>query len=197
MLLHYILGGADFINDFALNRFEPYGDGARLAGAALFRDGKYTGVNLNDDETQLANLMDGARSKVQVFIGKIGGKSYSALLQNANRDFHIIRNENSLREIEISLKLDVKLIAEEFVIKDHSKKIFTELEKKIAADITEKASKVISTLQKANCDYLQLGHEVAAYHPKLFKGMNWREEYPKINIKPQVKVKILNTGILE
>lgn len=197
-LIHYILGGESFINDFALNRFEPYENGARLAGTSLFRDGKYTGVNLNNEDTLLAYLMEGAEGNNQLIIGNSGENEYTVLVQNTNRDFHISSNDGKLREIEISLKLDLKLIEEGHgVYKKHTVNMLTELEKGITDDITARASNVIATLQKANCDYLQLGHEVAAYHPKLFKGMNWREEYPKISIKPNVKIKILNTGVLE
>ncbi|MBM7563950.1 hypothetical protein [Paenibacillus sacheonensis] len=77
-LFHYILGGEGFMNDFLLNRFEPFGNGARLAGTALFRDGKYTGVNLNNDETLLALLMKGAPAKGQLFFGPGASIPYSA-----------------------------------------------------------------------------------------------------------------------
>jgi len=75
--------------------------------------------------------------------------------------------------------------------------MLVELEKEIAVDLTKRAAKVIATLQKANCDFFQLGHEIAAYHPKRYKKMNWHEQYPKVRIKPVVKIQILNTGILE
>lgn len=198
-IIHHILGGAEFMNDFALNRFEPYGNGARLAGTSLFRDGKYTGINLNDENTLLANLMDGASGTNQLIVGKSDEKKYSVLVQNAKRDFHIITDDNNVNEIEISLKLELKLIEEEHdEYKKHTNKMLTELEKKIADDITAKATNVITTLQKANCDYLQLGHEVSAYHPKVFESKDWwRQQYPKLSIKPSVKISILNTGVLE
>ncbi|MGO4499214.1 Ger(x)C family spore germination protein [Paenibacillus sp. 2RAB27] len=197
-LVHFILDGARFNNDFALNRFEPYENGVRLAGTALFREGKYTGVNLNDEDTQLAILLDGTSGKNQLIAGKLEGENYSALVQSAHRDFHINEKDNRLHDIEISLNLDLKLIEAGLDSKKYTKDILAELEKQIAADITTKVSNVIATLQKSNCDYLQLGHEVSAYHPKLFIGMAWwREQYPKITISPKVKVKILNTGILD
>jgi spore germination protein KC len=198
-LVHFILGGAGFLNDFALNRFEPYENGVRLVGTSLFRDGTYTGVNLDDEETQLATLMDGTSGKNQLLTGNLDGKNYSALVQNVHRGFHINDTNGILRDIEISLNLDLKLIeAGGDSHQKHTKDMLKELEKRIAADIAAKASNVIATLQKTNCDYLQLGHEVSAYHPKLFGGINWwREQYPTIRIKPTVKVQILNTGILD
>jgi spore germination protein KC len=197
-LIKYILGGSGFVNDFALNRFELYGNGARLAGTSLFSKGKYTGINLNNEETQLAFLMDGALGNNQLIIGNADEQKYTVLVQNAKRDFHISTNDNIIHEMEISLKLDLKLVEDgNHEYQKHTNKVLTELEKEIADDISTKASNVITTLQKANCDYLQLGHEVAAYHPKVFGNMNWREQYPKISIKPSVKISILNTGVLE
>ncbi|RAP75874.1 Ger(x)C family spore germination protein [Paenibacillus montanisoli] len=196
-LLHLILGGTEFLNDFALNRFEPYGEEARLAGTALFSDGKYTGVNLDNEETQLAYLLEGAKGRNQFFFSQAEDKKFSALLLNAKRKFHILSTSESVREIIISLKLDLKLVEDGNGSKNYTKKIMNDLEKTITADLTVKSAKVIATLQKANCDYLQLGHEVAAYHPNLYKAMNWREQYPKLKIKPIVKVRILNTGIVE
>ncbi|MBP3965858.1 Ger(x)C family spore germination protein [Paenibacillus lignilyticus] len=195
-LLDYILGGEGFLNDFALNLFEPSGDEARLAGTALFREGKYTGVNLNNEDTLLACLMHEAKGKNQPLIGHIEGKVYTAFVQSVKHDLHVIHDETNIREIDISLKLDVKLVEDGFNDKKHTDKMLNDLEKAIAADLNSKASNVIATLQKANCDYLQISHELAAYHPILYKGMNFRAQYPKLIIKPNIKVKILNTGVL-
>ncbi|SDX71176.1 Ger(x)C family spore germination protein [Paenibacillus sp. CF384] len=196
-LLQYMFEGNAFINDFALTRYEPYGDGARLAGTSLFREGTYTGINLDAEDTLLAHLMDGAKGKSQLIVGEIGGESYSILVKNAKADYPIIYKDNRIREIEVSLRLDVKLIKDGLKWKKHTSKMLTEMEKKIADDLTPKVAKVMETLQKANCDSLQLGHRVAAYHPKLYAGMNWREVYPTIKMKTIVKIKILNTGILD
>lgn len=196
-LLHYILGGTNFTNDFALNRFEPYGEGARLAGLALFSDGRYTGTNLNSEQTQLVNLLNGAQGKIQTIVGQMEDNHYSVLVQNAKRKLRIVHTVNDINHIEISLKLDLKIVEEDKELNKHSQDLFKSLEKSIEADLTAKAAKIIATLQKANCDYFQLGHEVAAYHPKLYRKMNWREQYPKLRIKPVVQANILNSGILE
>lgn len=196
-LLHYILGGTNFINDFALNRFEPKGEGARLAGLALFSEGRYTGSNLNNEEAQLANLMNGAEGKIQTIVGQLDGSHYSVLVQNAKRKFRIVHTDSDIDRIELSLKLDVKLVEEDTHLNKHTKDAFKRLEKSIETDLSAKATKVIATLQEANCDFFQLGHEVAAYYPKQYSKMNWREQYPKLSIKPAVKVNILNSGILE
>ncbi|TCM96259.1 Ger(x)C family germination protein [Paenibacillus sp. BK033] len=196
-LLHYILGGDQFMNDFALNRFEPFKGDARLTGTALFSDGRYTGKNLNNEETQLATLMESPAGKNQLLSGQRNGKSYSVLVQSAKRHFHMVTDADKLREIEIALQLQLKLVEDGSEFKKHTDKMLQEMESAIAADLTTRITKVMAALQQANCDYLQLGHEVAVYHPSLFKYLDWREQYPSLSIKPKVTVKILNTAILE
>lgn len=196
-LLHYILGSSLFINDFILNRFEPYEDGARLAGTALFSDGRYTGINLNDEDTQLAILLGGASGKNQSLTSQNNGRQYTVHIQEAKRSFHVVTDAAKLKRIEVSLQLGVKLVEDGTELKRHTDKMLTETESVIAEDLTSKTAKVIATLQRANCDYLQLGHEIAAFHPNVYKGMSWREQYPNLSIKPKVSVKILNTAILD
>ncbi|WP_201008045.1 Ger(x)C family spore germination protein [Paenibacillus glycanilyticus] len=196
-LLHYILGGNQFMNDFALNRFEPYRDEARLAGTALFSDGRYTGKNLNNEETQLATLIENPSGKNQLLSSQRDGMQYSVLIQSVKRRFHVLTNADKLHEIEISMQLQVKLVEDGSEFKRHTDKMLKDMETFIAADLTTRTTKVMAALQQANCDFLQLGHEVAVFHPSLYKNLNWREQYPTLRIKPKVTVKILNTAILE
>ncbi|WP_346266553.1 Ger(x)C family spore germination C-terminal domain-containing protein [Paenibacillus sacheonensis] len=97
----------------------------------------------------------------------------------------------------MSLELDLLLLEEGLKVKNGKFDPSRKVENVIAADLTAKSKNVIATLQKTNCDFFQFGQEAAAYHPELYKKMNWREQYPTIKIEPKVKVTILNTGILE
>lgn len=196
-LLNYILGGNGYVNDFALNRFEAYEDGVRLSGTALFRDGTYTGVNLNDEDTQLAYLLREGAGENQLLAGQWNGKAYSTLLQHASRRYRIRTNSQGIEEIRVTLKLDVKLIEDGVKDRKYTKSDYAELETAIERDLSAKSEGVIKTLQRANCDYLQLGGKVAAYHPQSIKETGWREQYPAVRVKPEVRVTILNNGILE
>ncbi|MFC4101635.1 Ger(x)C family spore germination protein [Paenibacillus xanthanilyticus] len=196
-LLHYILGGNQFMNDFALSRLEPYKEGARLSGTALFSNGRYTGINLNNEDTLLAALMDGTPGKLQLITGQWKGRSYSVLVQKSKRRIKVGTDSGKLREITISLDLQVKLVVDGDGLKKHTDAHLNETESIIEADLAVKMGQVLAALQKANCDFLQLGHEVAAFHPDVYKTLHWREAYPKLNLKPIVHVKIMNTAILD
>lgn len=95
----------------------------------MFRDGTFTGINLDDEDTLFATLLGGTSGKNQLITGKLDGKNYSAQVQNAHRDFHINDKDGSLRDIEISLNLDLKLIEAGLDVKRHTKDSLTEIEK--------------------------------------------------------------------
>ncbi|QHT63791.1 hypothetical protein GXP70_07490 [Paenibacillus lycopersici] len=104
---------------------------------------------------------------------------------------------SGIREIAIGLILDVQMVEEEGTMKIPTDLLVAKKEQDIGAQLTQQAVNVMQTLQRANCDYYQLGHTLAAYHPKLYHAMNWRERYPKLDIKPKVAVTIITNGILE
>ncbi|WP_227872140.1 Ger(x)C family spore germination C-terminal domain-containing protein [Paenibacillus albus] len=174
----------------------PYQEGAQLKGVALFHDGKYTGKNLDIKQTLLACLMAGAPSRTQAITRNFNGDEYTIRIQGSKNGYHTIYDNKGLREMDISLKLDVKLL-EDGPYATHTTSVLKEIEKKLSERLTKEAETIIATLQQANCDYFQLGHQLAAYHPNLYKGMNWSETYPKLTIKPKIKVTILNTGVLD
>ncbi|KRE92143.1 hypothetical protein ASG89_33360 [Paenibacillus sp. Soil766] len=70
------------------------------------------------------------------------------------------------------------------------------IEKMLSDELNKQALVTIQTLQKANCDFLGLAREIHGYHYKEWNQMNWREEYPKLNIRPEIKLKILNSGVM-
>ncbi len=80
----------------------------------------------------------------------------------------------------------------------------TLLNKIMIADISRSLEKVLSTraektirqLQQANCDGLGIGLQMKALHQKTWKTLDWNKEYSEINIKPHIKVKIKNHGLL-
>ncbi|GLX67827.1 Ger(x)C family spore germination protein [Paenibacillus glycanilyticus] len=196
-LLNYILGGDQFMNDFILNRFEPYKDEVRLGGTALFSNGKYTGYNLSNEDTLLALLMNGEPGKLQFIFGKSQGLDYSIHVQDTKQAIHIQHSGNNLSEIALSLRMKVRLVDDGKMLEMHTKQELDEKQQIIAEHLTARAEKIVEILQQANCDYFQLGQQVAAYHPNLYQSLNWREQYPSLTVKPTVKVAIINSGNLE
>ncbi|MBT2700776.1 hypothetical protein J7E79_25945 [Bacillus sp. ISL-40] len=51
----------------------------------------------------------------------------------------------------------------------------------------------LHSLQKANCDVLGIGRQIKAYHPNIWKSINWRKDFPEMSIEPNFDVQILNS----
>lgn len=80
----------------------------------------------------------------------------------------------------------------------------TPLNKSMIEDISRRLEKVLSTraeemirqLQQANCDGLGIGLRMKALHQKEWKTIDWNKEYAKITIKPHIRVKMKNHGLM-
>ncbi|WP_251026671.1 Ger(x)C family spore germination C-terminal domain-containing protein [Bacillus sp. ISL-46] len=48
-------------------------------------------------------------------------------------------------------------------------------------------------MQKANCDVLGIGRQIKAYHPNIWKSINWLKDFPEMSIEPNFDVQILNS----
>lgn len=67
------------------------------------------------------------------------------------------------------------------------------MEKELSEHLEEKAAATIEILQKSNCDILGIGRQIKAYHPKIWKSLNWRKDFPEMSIEPNFDVQILNS----
>lgn len=67
------------------------------------------------------------------------------------------------------------------------------IEKELSKHLEEKAAATIEIMQKANCDILGIGKEFKAYHPNIWKSLNWRKDFPEMSIEPNFDVQILNS----
>ncbi|SFS45942.1 Ger(x)C family spore germination protein [Paenibacillus sp. BC26] len=196
-LIRYILGGDAFLNDFMLPLLAPKGDGVEVVGGSLFSDGNYTGQDLSMMGTKLALLMKGSKGAGQQVYGQQHQTEYTFIVQKAKRKVLMHSKGNQLQGITIPVHLDVKLMESgPKSARPMSSSEVNKLEQEIAADLTSQARKAIVDMQKVNCDYMQLGQELHAYHPKLWKPMNWRKDYPRMTIQPKFSVRVLNTGVI-
>jgi hypothetical protein len=72
-----------------------------------------------------------------------------------------------------------------------------QMEKVLSDHLQELAAETIKTMQKANSDALGIGKEIKAYHPGIWKSMDWRKDYPRLSIEPKFTVQVLNTEVLK
>lgn len=172
-------------------------------GIALFNGRKYTGYNLYDEEPTLLLLMKDRMRKYAKFTLEVNPKEKD--MRNRFISVQVKKNKvkklikiNKKNEITVDIDLNLKVEALEYP-KDHlaDKKEIKRLNKEISKQLTKKADKIFKNLQIANCDALGIGRDLIAFHPKVWKALDWDKAYPKIKIKPNIKVEVISSGIIE
>lgn len=173
---------------------------AKVIGVALFDGKNYTGVDLNKDETVLFYLLKGHLSKLARFTKKVNDtesiKDFITIdISDVNRSLSIEAETPSSIIVKLSLELKAKVVEYPHDALDSQKEIH-KLNKILSKQLTDQAQKVIQQLQEANCDGLGIGRRIIALHHKIWKKLDWQTVYPTITINPDVKVEIIQKGII-
>lgn len=211
-MMNFIQSKDDSLSDLALPMLSPINSDLELSGALLYRNGKPTGKSLDRDQVKLMMLLEGGNTgrqrftgNLRRFTGNLSGekceKTYSKTANKNNYGFTVKRNfskitvtneTKKLPKIEVKLKLQVS--AFELGNEGHKlKPDYIKMEKVLSKHFEEMAMETIKTMQSANSDALGIGIELKSFHPKIWKSLNWRKDYPKMTIKPKIEIDILNT----
>ncbi|UCZ53761.1 Ger(x)C family spore germination protein [Bacillus shivajii] len=174
----------------------------KIVGMALFNGKKYTGKDLEGDASTVLLLLKNELGETNRFSFVIHPEEeegrqqiVSFTVSDSNSKVNITTTNDNKVSVDIDLKLKVNIVEypKEDIIDDAVEEITRELTEKF----TEKANHVTQILQEANCDGLGIGRELMAFHPKVWKQLDWKEEYPKVNFSTTVDVEIIGTGILK
>ncbi|CAH1202175.1 hypothetical protein PAECIP111891_02016 [Paenibacillus allorhizoplanae] len=195
-LFQFILGKQDPFKDFALPLIKKKGEDVQLGGSALFRAGNYTGIDLSMTSTKMAMLLKERKGGGVYLNTQLDDSSYQIWIQKSKKHIHVKSSDNKISEINLILHLQVNLIDSGKSNKALSQTKLDSIQKKLTDDLNQQALQTVQTLQKANCDFLELARELHAYHYKEWEHMNWREDYPKLIIRPDIKLQILNSGVM-
>lgn len=195
-VLRFILDKSDPFLDPALPLIRSEKDKIFMDGTALFREGRYTGVDLTMDQTKLALLMkNGKRTGVKI-VAEIDKVPVQIWVKDVKRDIRVITKGDQVTKVILPIQIRAVILDTKTSDKALSEKDLQSLEKELTAKINEQALETIRKMQKANCDFLALAREIHAYHYKQWIRMDWRKEYPRLSIRPDIKVRILNSGVM-
>lgn len=193
-MMRFILSRKEPIEDIALPLLKPFDSGMELTGALLFRQGKNTGAELDIEQVRMLMMMLGKYNGRQKYTGKLSKNTdYGFSVKKGNSKISISPESSPLPKVNIGvrLKIDVFQLGEDsYTLKPD---YVNRMEKELSNHLEEKAIETIDTLQKANCDVLGIGKQLKAYHPNIWKSLNWRKDYPRISIEPKFEVQILNS----
>ncbi|MES9683044.1 spore gernimation protein GerC [Bacillus sp. AFS001701] len=212
-MMNFIQSKDDPLSDLALPMLSQKSSDLELSGALLYRSGTPTGKTLGRDQVKLTMLMEGGNTGRQRFTGNLkrftgnfpgknGEKSYSETANKNNFGFTVKRNfskitvsnaPNKLPKIEVKVNLQVS--AFELGKEGHKlKPDYVQMEKVLNKHFEKMGLETIKTMQSANSDVLGIGKELKAFHPKVWKSINWRKDYPKMTIEPKFDIDILNVN---
>ncbi|WP_261132356.1 Ger(x)C family spore germination protein [Bacillus sp. Marseille-Q3570] len=172
-----------------------------LKGVALFDDDKMTG-HLNADESKLLLLLHNKKRKIARYVQKVSDESEQEIENYLS--FHIKKNKSKmtvtpLADSSITAAFNVYMAVNviEYPHDDlMSKKHIDHLNKKLSTLMTKDANKVLEKLKEANSDPFGVGLELMAFHPEVWKKLDWKKEYPKIKMEAKVNVEIVDHGII-
>ncbi|WP_282035267.1 Ger(x)C family spore germination protein [Metabacillus indicus] len=172
---------------------------AEITGAALFHKDKYTGVTINTDQTKLLLALSNKRNKAMMINDTIPFKdeqlTVSYEISHSKGNLKI--EKDGLNKVKVKLPFKAELDIMEFPHdRLYEKSVLENLQKGIEKKLQQNMEETISIIQEANCDYLGIGRELIAYHPEMWKKLDWEKDYPEISIEPEVSVEIVHHGII-
>ncbi|PVE62923.1 Ger(x)C family spore germination protein [Priestia megaterium] len=170
-----------------------------VIGTALFNEDKFSGITLNPEESKVLLLLGDQKDKYMIMSHKITihDQKYVVSYDVSGAKAKMDVESDAMHGAKVTIPLQVKVSINEFTKNEMSSPALTKkVQEEIEKILQKKAEKVVGKLQKANCDFLEIGREVAAYHPSIWKRLKWRQDYKNISVNPKVQVEIIHRGII-
>ncbi|MDM5339859.1 Ger(x)C family spore germination protein [Fictibacillus enclensis] len=190
-------------NDYLLPylRINEQQQRAEVIGTAMFHKRKMTGT-LTGKESTLLLLMNGVKQDYPRFTFKINDQKemkernyITVLVNDIERKMKIHITPDQKVRVKLALEMDVNVNELPVDHLDSAGKA-TELNKTLTREMTALAKKTLAKTQKANCDKLGIGKRIRSFHYGDWKKMNWEKHYRNISIEPEIKVTIVQHGII-
>ncbi|MBA2944232.1 spore gernimation protein GerC [Paenibacillus sp. CGMCC 1.16610] len=208
-MMDFLLSKEEPLNDLVLPVMKHVNSRMEFNGALLFRQSESTGIKLNNEQVQSLMFLVGngnAMQKLKGFSSKFnyGRVARTGHLDDKNYAFFIkqisskIIARQQLSELpDIKIKVSMNIYATELgeELSGLKSEYVDKMEKALSNHLNEIATDTIKKIQEANSDVLGIGKELRAFHPALWKTLEWRKDYPQVLIEPQFEVRILNTEI--
>ncbi|MFJ8064957.1 Ger(x)C family spore germination protein [Psychrobacillus sp. NPDC096426] len=162
-----------------------------LDGTALFSGKNFSGKTLNREESIVLQLMKNKKGKYTYLTFKYDDIPVTIRVNSVQR-----KMKWNGTKIDISYQMKVGIME---YYKDHllEEKELKSLDKFLEEKLTKRMEEVLKVLHDANSDALGIGRYARAFHPDIFEEKKWKEKYPTLTITPKVKIKIMETGILD
>ncbi|MDQ6420636.1 Ger(x)C family spore germination protein [Paenibacillus sp. LHD-117] len=167
-----------------------------IKGLSLFSDGSYSGIDLSPPQSVMLMTIDRYKKNQLLYING-ENETFIVKVDKVKRSFSVIPGPDGIQKIIIPVRMEVQHISRGKMERPINQKDLAKFEKAMSEIMSVNAKKMIRLLQQAKCDYLGIGRYIYANKPDLWMNMNWHETYPKLQIEPEFKVNIINSGIYD
>lgn len=202
----------DIGQDNVLPLFEIQDGLPKLGGIALFKADKMV-AELSNEETILINLMDRTVKErmLELSLPIAPFTDYLEERENGNSEKEVeiavlIKKGNSKTKMsdeenlifETDTKMELRLLEQSAGIVLNDAHVIDILEKEIKKDMEARFEKFLSKLQSLESDPFGYGRYYKSSHQgKDLTREEWREKFPKINVKFNVDVEIIRHGVTD
>ncbi|MCA1031574.1 Ger(x)C family spore germination protein [Bacillus timonensis] len=166
----------------------------KVNGLAIFNDEKLVDIVKSEDLFFFKALVEEFGDGGYTIKLKDSGEFASILRIISRKDLTVEHFEKGTPTITIHVYL--KGILNEYTGKDIEGKVIEKIIKQMEEEIVQKSEKLIAQFQEKGVDPIGIGYACRtsqrSYEEKQFKEM-----YPKIEIKVKAKVEIVETGVIE
>ncbi|NOU91782.1 Ger(x)C family spore germination protein [Paenibacillus sp. LMG 31456] len=197
--IHPLDRGYDFALPYLMNS-KPY---PIISGIAMFHGTRMTG-NLNLDESTLYLLLANQMGKTAqltlkaVTQRKVAELDYVTIaVQKLKRTLKVKVQDDQQIDVQLDLKLKVTVI-EDPHNQLYKKEVVDKLDQLLSDDLTKKAKTIIQKMQHSHHDGFGIARRLMAYYPEVWSQVkeNWADKYTQVRFHSQIRVEIINSGII-
>ncbi|MGV2942514.1 Ger(x)C family spore germination protein [Mesobacillus sp. LC4] len=199
-MMEFIQSLNEPVDGIAIPKLKQSSDsGIEVDGALLFHKGKYSGEDLTRDQVRIVMLMLGKDFGRQRYTGKLkmqDGKElfYGFSVKKATSHITVHPETFELPNVDMNINLNIHVYELGKAGSRLKPDYINKMEKELSKHLEDQSLITIETMQKGNCDLLGVGKHLKAFYPDNWKSLDWSKDYPKLSIKPNIDVKILNSN---
>ncbi|WP_078429397.1 Ger(x)C family spore germination protein [Alkalihalobacterium alkalinitrilicum] len=171
-------------------------EGMISEGVALFKKDQFK-ATINIFQSQILFLILGEFQMGDLSIKLDREKLLFSFLSSKNR---INVNVDSTDKIKVTLNVDVQGYITEYVGHRDLSKVneIIDLEKEIATYLEQKANSIISIMKEEKMDNLGIGKHIRnKMTVENWEKVNWPDSIANVDVQPRIKVKIMDTGLIQ
>ncbi|MCA0755406.1 Ger(x)C family spore germination protein [Paenibacillus sp. N4] len=179
-----------------LNYFQVKGNELKWSGLAVFKKDRMIGLLNDKDAWALLRISENKNGSDITYVHEEDPSQLVTITtQFIGRDEKITFNGQRV-SVKIYIEMESNLIEKTFGADLFQTKQIDAMEKEAEAHLAKITNRVVQKLQKdLNSDIIGIGDRLRAYHPSIWKKVDWERAFPQADIEVIFDVKIRNTGM--